>query len=59
MQVRFIQTQNLIMDTNIDMTNCIQSQNTKDSSKFNTKMEKKECQVAEERTKSRFTEKEK
>ena len=59
MQVRFIRQQKFIMDIDIDMTNCIRNQHTEDIAVNLIQQWKKECQVAEERTKARFTQKEK
>ena len=59
LQVRFIQQQKFIMDTDIDMTNCIRNQHTEDIAVNLIQQWKKECQMAEERTKARFTQKEK
>ena len=47
------------MDIDIDMTNCIRNQHTEDIAINLIQQWKKECQVAEERTKVRFTQKEK
>ena len=59
LQVRFIRQQKFIMDIDIDMTNCIRNQHTEDIAVNLIQQRKKECQVAEERTKARFTQKEK
>ena len=47
------------MDIDIDMTNCIWNQDTEDIAVNLIQKWKKECQAAEERTKVRFTQKEK
>ena len=59
MQVRFIRKQKFIMDIDIDMTNCIRNQHTEDIAVNLIQQWKKECQTTEERTKVRFTQKEK
>ena len=59
MHVRFIRQQNFIMDIDIDMTNRIRKQHTEDIVVNLIKKWKKECQVAEERTKARFKQKQK
>ena len=47
------------MDIDIDMTNCIRNQHTEDNAVNLIQQWKKECQAAEQRTKVRFTQKEK
>ena len=59
LQVRFIRQQKFIMDIDIDMTNCIRNQHTEDIAVNLIQRWKKKCQVAEERTKARFIQKEK
>ena len=59
LQVRFIRQQKFIMDIDTDMTNCIRNQHTEDIAVNLIQQWKKECQVAEERAKARFTQKEK
>ena len=43
------------MDIYIDMTHCIRNQNTEDIAVHLIQQWKKECQVAEQRTKASFT----
>ena len=59
LHVRFIRQQNFIMDIDTDMTNRIRNQHTEDIVVNLIKKLKKECQVAEERTKARFKQKQK
>ena len=59
LQVRFIRQQKFIMNIDTDMINYIRNQHTKDIAVNLIQQWKKECQVAEERTKARFTQKEK
>ena len=47
------------MDIDINMTNCIRNQHREDIAVNLIQQWKKECQVAEKRTKARFTQKEK
>ena len=47
------------MDIDIDMNNCIRKQYTEDIAVNLIQQRKKECQVAEGRTKARFSQKEK
>ena len=47
------------MDIHLDMTNCIRNQHTEDISVNLIQQWRKECQAVDERTKTRFTQKEK
>ena len=47
------------MDIHLDMTNCIRNQHKEDISVNLIQQWRKECQAVDERTKTRFTQKEK